>query len=550
MSKRHSYTTLLASFLILLGLLIAPTLAGRKAGFTFINRGEVNTLDPNRMSWVQDIRIGYALWEGLYALDPDTLDPTPGAAEKIDVSAGKTVYTFHLRADGKWSNGEPVTSADFVFAWRRMLQEPGDYTYLFYYINGAQAYEKAYTADPKTADFKTVGIEAPDANTLVVKLAHPVTFFADLCAFPTFFPLNEKSMEKFKQTDPAGRSTYAGEFIRPPNLITNGPYKLTSWTLKVGQRMDANPFYWDAKNVKCKAIEAVSVEDPLLAYQKYDQGEVDWLAEPTGEIASEMKKAGRKDIHIFPSFGTYFYSINCQPKLPGGRVNPMADARVRQALAMSIDKQPIVDNVTRLGEPITSQYVPASSFPTYKAPPGLPKDFAKAKELLAAAGYPEGKGFPKLTLLYNTEGDHKPIAEYVRKQWADNLGINVELEGVEIKQFSQRLHNKDYDIARASWYGDYPDISTFTDKFKSDSLNNDAGWVNPQFDELLKKAEFEGDVQKRLDILAKAEDILLQEAPLIPLYHYVNKYAFRDNVQGIPLNARNMVVFKKVTAGR
>ncbi len=535
---------------LLILVLVSPAYAARKAGFRFINRGELNTLDPNRMSWMQDIRIGYALWEGLYALDPDSLDPTPGAAAKIDVSDDKTVYTFHLREGGKWSNGDAVTSADFVFAWRRMLQEPGDYTYLFYYIKGAQNYEKAFAADPAKADFKTVGVEAPDPSTLVVRLTHPVTFFPDLCAFPPFFPLNEKSMEPFKQAGPSGRTTYGGEFTRPPNLVTNGPFKLVNWTLKVGQRLEANPFYWDAKNVKVKSIEAVSVDDNLLAYQKYDQNEVDWLAEPTGEIASEMKKAGRKDIHIFPSFGTYFYSINCQAKLPGGRLNPMADVRVRQALAMSIDKQPIVDNVTRLGEPITSQYVPASSFPTYKAPEGLPKDIAKAKQLLAEAGYPDGKGFPKLTLLFNTEGDHKPIAEYIRKQWADNLGVNIELEGVEIKQFSQRLHNKDYDIARASWYGDYNDVSTFTDKFKSESLNNDAGWVNPKYDELLRQADLETDVQKRLDILAKAEGMLLNEAPLIPLYHYVNKYAFRDNVKGIPLNPRNMVVFKKIEAGR
>jgi len=537
------------AFLIVASLFIAPVHAARKAGFRFINRGEINTLDPNRMSWMQDIRLGYALWEGIYALDPVTLEPIPGAASKIDISDDQTVYTFHLRPEGKWSNGDPVTSADFVFAWRRMLEEPGDYTYLFYYIKGAQAYEKAYATDAKAADFKTVGIESPDPATLVVKLEHPVTFFPDLLGFPSFFPLNEKSMQPFKQTQ-GGKTTYGGEFTRPPNLVTNGPYKLTKWELRVGQRLEANPFYWDAKNVKTKSIEAVSVDDHLLAYQMYDKGEVDWLAEPNAEIASEMKQAGRTDIHIFPSFGTYFYSLNCLPKLSGGRTNPMADIRVRQALAMSIEKQPIVDNVTRLGEPITTQYVPAASFPKYKAPAGLAKDIAKAKQLLADAGYPGGKGFPKLNLLFNTEGDHKPIAEYIRKQWADNLGINIELEGVEIKQFSQRLHNKDYDIARASWYGDYNDISTFTDKYQSTSLNNDAGWTNAKYDELLKQAEVETDVQKRFDLLSQAEGIMLQEAAIIPLYHYVNKYAFRDNVKGIPMNPRNMVMFKTIEAGR
>ncbi len=532
-------------------LLVSPALAQRKAGFKFINRGELNTLDPNRMSWMQDIRMGYALWEGLYALDGQTLKPVPGIAERIDISDDKTVYTFHLRSAAKWSNGDACTSADFQFAWRRMLQEPGDYTYLFHYIKGAADYEKAFAADPKSADFATVGIESPDPATLVVRLEHPVNYFPDLCAFPSFFPLNEKSMAPFKEIDAkTGKVSYRGEFTRPPGLVTNGPYKLTSWQLNIGQRLDANPHYWDVKNVKTKAIETVSVDDAMLAFQKYDKGEVDWLAEPGNEVVVRMRQDQRNDLRIFPSFGTYFYSLNCQPKLSGNRDNPMADVRVRQALAMAIDKTPIVENVTRAGEPITSQYVPAASFPTYPAPKGLAHDVPRARQLLADAGYPEGKNFPRLTLLYNTEGDHKPIAEYIRKQWLDQLGITIELEGVEIKQFSGRLHNKDYDIARASWYGDYNDVSTFTDKYASTSLNNDAAWASDAYDKLLKQATFELDSQKRLAILASAERLLLDEAPIIPLYHYVNKYAFRDNVHGIPLNPLNMVVFKGISVER
>jgi oligopeptide transport system substrate-binding protein len=539
-------------FLVLIAVIAAPALAARKAAFRFVNRGEINTLDPNRMSWMQDIRLAYAMWEGLYALKPDTLEPIPGAAESVDISPDGLTYTFKLRKDGKWSNGDPVTTADFLFAWKRMLQVPGDYTYLFYYIKGAKAYETSFAADPNTADFKTVGVEAPDASTLIVKLEHPVPYLPDVLAFPPFFPLNEKSMAAFKETDAKGRVNYKGEFTRPPNLVTNGAFKLVRWELKVGQTLEPNPNYWDAKNVKLKgAIEAVSVEDARLAFEKYEKGEIDWLAEPTADIAAEMLKSGRKDIKVFPAFGTYFYSINTQPKLPGGRDNPMADKRVRQALTMAIDKQPIVDNVTRLGEPITTGYVPASAFPTYKAPAGLKYDVAKAKSLLAEAGYEGGKNFPRLKLSFNTEyPEHKSIAEFVRKQWSDNLGVVVELEGLEGKQFSQRLHNKDYDIARASWFGDYADISTFTDKYLSTSLNNDAAYVNPKYDELLQKATYELDKQKRLDLLAEAEGMLLNDAPIIPLFHYTNKFAFRDNVKGIYLNSRNMVMFKDINVQR
>jgi oligopeptide transport system substrate-binding protein len=540
--------------LILAMLLFAPATllrADPKADFIFVNRGDVGSLDPNRMSWMQDIRIGYALWEGLYALDSDTLDPVPGAAEKIDISDDHLTYTFHLRANGKWSNGDPVTPADFVFAWKRMLQSPGDYTYLLFYIKGAKTYSDAFAKDPKSANWDGVAMKTPDALTIVITLENPTPFFPDIVAFPPMFPLNEKSMEKFKRVDPQnGLVTYDAAFTLPPNLVTNGPFMLTRWELRVGQTMTKNPFYWDAKNVLCNTIESQNYDDPLLAFQKYEQGEVDWLADTTGDIASQMRDAGRQDIKIFPSFGTYFYSFNCQPTLSGGRKNPFADIRVRQALTMAIDKRPIVRNVTKLGEQITNLYVPPT-FPTYKRPTGLAYDVQKARQLLADAGYPNGENFPPVKLMFNTEfNDHKLIAEIISRQWKRNLNINIELDGMEIKQFQTRLHEKDYDVSRASWYGDYNDVSTFTDKYRSDSLNNDSAWSNAEYDRLLDAAKKEVDPQKRLDLLSQAEQILVTEVPIIPLFHYVNKYAMRDNVKGIPLNPRNMVEFKRVTAGR
>lgn len=543
--------TLILATSILIVSMVGACEKTKKADFVFVNRGDIGTLDPNRMSWMQDIRIGYALWEGLYALDPDTLDPIPGAAEKIDISEDKLTYTFHMRSNGKWSNGEPVTSRDFVFAWRRMLEEPGDYTYLFFYITGARAYSDGFAKDPKSVKWETVGVKAPDEKTLVVTLENPTPFFPDIVAFAPMFPLNEKSLDKFKRTDAStGRTTYDAAFTQPPNLITNGPYMLTRWQLKVGQTLTKNPHYWDAANVVSNTIESQNYEDPLLAFQKYEQGEVDWLADTTGDIAAQLRDAGRKDVRIFPSFGTYFYTFNCLPTLPGGRKNPFADIRVRQALTMAIDKNPIVQNVSKLGEPITSVYVPPT-FPTYRQPIGLPYDVEKAKSLLAEAGYPGGQGFPSVKLTFNTEfNDHKLIAEIVSRQWNRTLGINIELDGVEIKQFQARLHGKDYDVARASWYGDYNDVSTFTDKYLSDSLNNDSAWKNAEYDSLLHQALKERDPQKRLDLLSQAEQILVKEVPIIPLYHYVNKYVMRDNVKGIPLNPRNMVIFKKVTAGR
>jgi oligopeptide transport system substrate-binding protein len=520
-----------------------------KAEFVFINRGELSTLDPNRMSWLQDIRIGNAVFEGLYQYEPQTLKPIPAVAERSELSADQKTYTFHLRKDAKWSNGDAVTTADFVFSWRRQLQTPGDYTYLLYYIAGAQDYETAFAKDV-SADFNAVGIKALDAHTLQVTLRNPTPFFLDLVAFPTFFPLNEKSLEPFKLVDGRGVVTYDGGWIRPPNLVGNGAYQLIEWQPKVGQLLVANPHYWDLANVKSKTIRVLSVDDPLLAFQMYDRGDVDWLAEVTGDIASRMRDQGRDDIIIFPSFGTYFYTLNCSDKLPGNRVNPVNDVRVRQALSKSIDKQPIIDNITKLDEEVTDVYVPPT-FEDYPVLEGLSFDIDAAKKLLADAGYPGGKGFPSVSLLFNPEGNqHKLIAEYVRNQWKQNLGIDVQLESAEIVQFRERLNKKDYDIARASWYGDYMDVSTFTDKYYSTSLNNDSNWKNEQYDTLLRQAEMETDAAKRIKLLADAEQILLNEAPILPLYHYVNSFAHRKEVTGISRHPKLMVMLKAVATPR
>jgi oligopeptide transport system substrate-binding protein len=526
-----------------------------KADFVYIDRADILTLDLDRMSWMQDIRVADGLWEGLYTLDPKTLACIPGTADHIDINADKTVYVFHIRPTAKWSNGDPVTSNDFLFAWRRMLEEPGEYTYLHHYIKGAEAYEQAFQTDiekhTKSADFSTVGIVAPDSSTLRVTLKNPLTFFPDLCAFAPFFPQHAKSMEPFRQVDPtSGRVSYDEKFTRPPSLITNGPYRLTNWQLKVGLRMEANPNYWDREHVRSKSIEMIVAPEPLTALRKYNNGEVDWLTEPNGDIAASLLDQHSPDIHVCPSNGTYFYSFNCQPKLPDGSPNPLADVRVRQALTSAIDKKPIVEKITRCGEPVATDYIPPGIFPGYISPPGLPFDIKAARKLMKAAGYPGGRGFPSITLLYNSEGDHKVIAEYVTKQWKDNLNLDIQMEGVEIAEFRERLHNKKYAIARASWYGDYNDLSTFTDKYLSTSDNNDTGWGDPKYDDLCTQATLEPDPIKRTALLQQAETILLDAAPILPLYGYTNKYVFPANVTGLYLNSRNQVLFKAMSAGR
>ncbi len=551
---------LLIILVVLVGLLagaLAWSNNGRqsRADFSFINRGDNKCLDPNNMSWMQDIRLAYALWEGLYALDPMTLKPILGSAESADTSPDKRTWTFHIRSSAKWSNGAPLRAQDFLFEWRRMLETPGEYTYLHHYIAGAEEYETAYAdyiaamADGKPAtppDFATVGEKVLDDQTLVVTLKHPVPFFPSLCAFPPFFPMYEPAMRPFGTTDPkTGQTTYDLTFTRPPNLVTNGPYRMDQWTFKQRVRLVASDFYWDRANVKSRVIDQVYDDEPLAAFRLYEQGDVDWLADIDPEIAAGIiRNGGRSDLHIFPAFGTYYYEFNCQPKLQDGSNNPLADVRVRQALSMAIDKAPIIRDVGRLNQPITSDYVPPGVFPGYRSPPGLPYDVQKARQLLADAGYPNGRGLPRLSILFNTESTHGDIATMIHRQWQQQLGVDVDLQGVEIKVFGARVHSHDFSISRAGWYGDYYDPSTFTDKYTSGSDNNNAGWSNKDYDKLIAAAELEIDPAKRLNLLSQAENILLNEAPIIPLYTYVGAYMFRDNVRGIPLDPQQMEMFK------
>lgn len=514
----------------------------RPADFTFINRGELRTLDPNRMSWLEDIRVGYALWEGLYALDPKTLQPIPGSAGQIDLTPDRRTYTFHIRPEARWSSGDALKAGDFVFAWRRMLEHPGDYSYLFDVISGAKAYKAAFAAGRKP-DFSTVGIELLDDRTLRVRLDWPVPYFPDLCAFAPFWPLHEPSMRDFWDDK---THAYKTTFTRPPYLVTNGPFRLTKWEFRRRMRLEANPNYWDIANVRSRVIEILPAEDTMWGFLKYESGAANWLPDAAGAIGAELWAKKRPDLHVFPAFGTYFYTFNCREKFSDGSPNPLADARVRMALSLAIDRRPIVETITRLGERPAGHFIPPGVFPTYQSPPGVEYDPKRAAELLAQAGYPGGRGFPSISILFNTEFHHGDVAQMIRRQWLENLGIDVGLEGVEVKLFRQRLQRKDYAIARASWYGDYNDPSTFTDKYRSTSENNDADWISKPFEQLCDAALAEPDSARRMELFRQAEELLLQQQPIIPLYHPGNVCLFRPNVKGIYLTPQNMVQLKAV----
>jgi oligopeptide transport system substrate-binding protein len=579
----------------LLGLLLAAMAwsgggVEDRADFTFFNRGDIYTLDINQMSYMQDLRMTYAIREGLYSLDPETFRPIPAGASGYEISDDKHAWTFHLRPECRWSNGDKVTAADYIFSWRRMLEDPGAYSYLLYYMKNAEKYEKSY-AEHNPIPFDTVGMKAVDDLTLRVELDNPVPYLLDLVAFPPFYPRNQRSMEKFKvvEADPDHKFqpsqlhySYEAQYTRPPGLVTNGPFEMTRWDFHRRILLKKSEHYWNKAAVGLNSIEMLVNENILGQFLDYETGRVDWVSEVLGDLGAELMAKGRKDLDVSPAFGTAFLILLCSDKLPpdlGGGKNPLADVKVRQALAMAIDKEFIVRNVTRMGElPATTYVPPDGTLVGYTwAPgphvkdqtrrytaeecrkllreghpgPGLAYDPARARELLAEAGYPGGQGFPVLPIFYNTDSPVRgKMCEVLRNQWKQQLGIQVDIQGKEGKVYKDVTNKHQYAIGIAAWYGDYPDASTFSDKYLSSSLNNESAWFNPTYDDLCARAAKEPDAEKHLRMLEDAETMINTQAPIVPLYHYVNGSLTKPWVKGLKENPRNLQVFTAIRVER
>jgi oligopeptide transport system substrate-binding protein len=525
-----------ASVAVILGVLAAyPTRHDR--GLHLCNGAAVHSLDPARMSWMQDIRVSRALREGLTTYDPDTLRPAPGVASGWEISEDGLTYTFHLRPEARWSNGDPVVAGDFLYAWKRAMHPAlsADYTYLLWTIRNGKRYTEGLSKNGTPIPFDQVGVKAADDHTLIVTLQRPCGYFLDLTGFSTFEPVHPASCDHFRQESGAWDPAWTD----PENLVCNGAYVLAEHLFQQRLVLKKNPHYWDAANVRTEELVFEEIEDPKAALLKYEVGEVDVLFGLPATGAQDMYRNPRRnqvDFFVFPAFGTYFYRLNCARP-------PLNDKRVRQALAMATDKQRLVEVVTRMGETPTGAFV-APGVPGYRSPPGLAYDPARARALLEEAGFPGGAGLGPVEILFNTSEDHSRIARAVGAMWKENLGVEVKLTNQESKVAAESQRTLRYVVSRSAWFGDYGDANTFLDMFVTGGGNNDTGYANPQYDRLISQAADETDAQARIDMLQRAEAILLEDAPIIPLYHYVNKYMVRPSVKGVGRNPRGIVVPK------
>jgi oligopeptide transport system substrate-binding protein len=480
------------------------------------NGTEPKTLDPQVATGVPENKIISALFEGLINYHPtDDETPEPGVAERWEMSEDATEWTFILRADARWSNGDPVTAHDFVYSYERMLS-PGlgaEYVKMLYQMENAEAFNRG-----ELDDFSQVGVQALDDRTLQFRLVGPTPFFLTMLQHYSWFPVHPPTIERWD-----GRYDRSGQWTLPGRIVGNGPFVLEDWRPNQYIRVTRSPTYWDHDFVRLNEIYFFPVEDINAEMRMFNSGRLHVTnSVPANDIPS--LRTNRPDVlRIEPYLGTYFYRFNTTRP-------PFDDPRVRRALTIAIDRRAIVERVTLGGE------IPAYGF----VPPGFadhpPGQFFEhdpdlARELLAEAGFPGGRGFPRKFILFNTHENHRKIAEAIVAMWNSELGISMQLENKEWRVYLEDQAQLNYDVARAGWIGDYMDPITFLEMWTTGNGNNNTGWSNPQYDALIAQAFRSRTQEEHNATLRAAEALLMEELPIAPIYYYSRVYLIRPEVR-------------------
>jgi oligopeptide transport system substrate-binding protein len=472
-------------------------------------------LDPHLATQAADYNVLSALLEGLVAEDPVDLHPVPGVAQSWTISPDGRTYTFRLRTDARWSNGASVTAGDFVDSWRRMLTPTlgADSANLLYIIQGAEAFHKS------TAPWSAVGLAAPDARTFIVTLEHPAPHFLALLNHTAFFPVYLPAIEK------SGSATDRGNpWARPGTFVGNGPFNLKTW--RAGQVIIAekSPTYWDVTNVRLNAIHFHAIESVDTEERAFRAGQLH-LTEtvPPGKIDS-YRKSSPELLRIDPLLGTYFFRLNVNRP-------PLTDPRIRRALSLALDRTAIVEKILRGGQLPALRLVPPAllASPIDALPSAAP---GAAAALLAEAGYPGGRGLPPLDLLFNTSEIHRTIAEAVQEMWRRELGLEVRLTNQELKSTLSARRAGDFQMLRSVWTADYADPTSFLSIFTTANGNNYTGWADSAYDAALFAAARTSDLVARNALFNQAERILLDAAPIIPIFHYTHVFLLQPSVRG------------------
>jgi len=496
---------------------------------------EPPTLDPAQATDQISYTILNAIYEGLAIVDEQG-NIQPGVAEKWDISDDRLTYTFHLRKDATWNNGDAITAQDFEYSWKRVLDpnlepKPSQYAYSFYYIKGAEAYN---TGEGAVED---VAIQATDEHTLVVTLDSPVTFFGSLLSTPIYLPVH--SSVKENKAFAAQAST----------MVTNGPFTLTEWKRNTSITLEPNANYHSKEQIKFNKVTLTMVNDSNSELNMYQTNKLDYAGNPTGLLPTDqyekLDKEKPDEFHKKGIASLYYYLLNTTKK-------PLTNIKIRQALAMSVNRKEITEKVTLGGQIPAYGLVPPGikgikeEFRTEVPDQFFSEDIEAAKKLLAEGLAEEGlTEMPEVTLSYNTHDLHQKVAEAVVDMWRKNLGIQVKIGNEEWGVYLGNRSAMNHEISRGGWGADYNDPISFVGLFTSKSGNNNTGYANPAFDALVEKVNSTDDQEVRMKTMAEAEKMLIEAYPIIPLFYYSNVYMLKPNVKGVYVDFKGDVQFAR-----
>jgi oligopeptide transport system substrate-binding protein len=486
------------------------------------------SLNPGLANDSTSASVLHQTFEGLTRIDADG-KPQPAMAEKITTSDDLKTYTFKLR-DAKWTNGDPVTAEDFVYAWKWALDpaNQSQYAYQLYYVKGAEAINTGGAA------VDTLGVKAVDEKTLEVTLENPTPYFLELTAFYTFFPVNSKVA-----TENPNWYTEAGD-----SYVSNGPFKLAEWEHSSNIVLEKNEDYWDAKTVKLEKVQMSIINDANTELSMFDNGELDWAGAPFGTLPTDSMKALKDEgrLNTQPIAGTYWYKFNVEKE-------PLNNVNIRKALSYAINRQSIVDNITQGGQIPAMAAVPPSMFKENEKGFFKDNDVKKAKEFLKKGleelGLKDASELPPIAISYNTNEAHQKIAQAIQDMWKKELGIEVTLNNQEWAVYIEQLHAGDYQVGRMGWLGDFNDAINFLELYRDkEGGNNDTNWENPEFKQLLIDSQKETDAKKRVQMLKDAEKIFMDEMPVAPIYFYTHSWVKVDNLKDVVITGLGDVQLK------
>lgn len=473
------------------------------------NGAEPKALDPHLVTGVPENRIISSLMEGLVSYHPtDDLAPEPGVAERWENNPDFTVWRFHLRPNARWSNGDPVTAGDFVYSWQRMLSPElgSEYAEMLYVIRNGEAFHKG-----QINDFAQVGVKALNDRTLEVTLSGSTPYFLNMLKHYSFFPVNRRAVEQF-----GGMTNRQNSWSTVENFVGNGPFRLTEWTTNQIIKVAKSPTYWDAARVRLNEIHFFPIENVRTEETAFLAGRLHVTSTVSPDRIPIFREQNADQLRVDPYLGLYFFRLNVTRP-------PFNDPRVREALNLAVDRRLIVERVAQGGQAPASGIVPPG-MESYPASQQVQFNPQRARQLLAEAGFPGGRGFPRKEILINTNEAHRKIAEAIQAMWRQHLGIDVGIYNQEWKVYLDSQSSLNFDLSRSGWIADYVYPMTFLEIFTTGNGNNDTGWSNARYDQLIQQARLAASEPDRMRLMQEAERVLLTDLPVIPIYWYTRTY--------------------------